>query len=94
MAGADGWRRWVPARLGWAGLVWAGLALAAQVFAADPMPYTLVIAPTGDAVIDQAIADASQLAGLRERAPVGPFALIGRAEADLRRFDTVLRSFG
>ena len=25
---------------------------------------------------------------------MGPFALIGRAEADLRRFDTVLRSFG
>jgi len=94
MAGADGWRRWVPARLGRAGLVWAGLALAAQVFAADPMPYTLVIAPTGDAAIDQAIADASKLAGLRERAPVGPFALIARAESDARRFDTVLRSFG
>ncbi len=84
---------------GWAGLVWAGVALAAQVFAAqvfaaDPMTYNLVIAPTGDAVIDQAIADASNLAGLRERAPVGPFALIARAESDARRFDTVLRSFG
>jgi translocation and assembly module TamA len=62
--------------------------------AADPMPYTLTIVATGDAVIDQAIADASQLAGLRERAPVGPFAMIARAESDARRFDTVLRSFG
>jgi translocation and assembly module TamA len=104
MAGADGWRLWMRAGLGraglvwtglvWAGLVWAGMALSAQVFAADPMPYTLVIAATGDAVIDQAIADASQLAGLRERAPVGPYALIARSESDTRRFDTVLRSFG
>ena len=55
---------------GRAGLVWVGMALAAQVFAADPMTYNLMIAPTGDAVIDQAIVDASRLAALRERAPV------------------------
>jgi translocation and assembly module TamA len=58
------------------------------------VPYTLVIAPTGQAELDQAIAQASQLAGLRERAPVGPFALLARAEADRARFDQVLRSFG
>jgi translocation and assembly module TamA len=58
------------------------------------MPYTLTLALTGDARMDLALTDASLLAGLRERAPVGPFALIARAEADARRFDTVLRSFG
>ena len=80
-----------PARTLWVCvllLLWAG------VYAADPMPYTLTLTQTGSAEIDQAIRDSSQLAGLRERAPVGPFALIGRAETDLRRFDTVLRSFG
>ena len=72
----------------------AGLVPALNAFAADSQPYTLVIAPTGDPLIDQALADSSQLAGLRTRAPVGPFALIGRTEADVARFDTVLRSFG
>lgn len=89
MAGKD--RREGPALALW---VCAMLLLGASVYAADPMPYTLTLVPTGSVEIDQAIRDASQLAGLRERAPVGPFALIGRAEADLRRFDTVLRSFG
>jgi translocation and assembly module TamA len=56
--------------------------------------YSLNITPTRDARLDQAIADASLLAGLRERAPVGPFALLTRAESDAARFDRVLRSFG
>ena len=89
MADRDRWK--VPVLALW---VCAMLLLGAGVYAADPMPYTLSLAPTGSAEIDQAIRDSSQLAGLRERAPVGPFALIGRAETDLRRFDTVLRSFG
>lgn len=76
-----------------AGLL-AGLGSGPLVCAASPLAYTLVIMPTGDAAIDQAIRDASQLAGLRERAPVGPFALLARAESDAVRFDTVLRSFG
>ncbi len=83
---------------GWKGLAQAlwvcVLLLGAGVHAADPVPYTLTLTQTGSGEIDQAIRDSSRLAGLRERAPVGPFALIGRAEADLRRFDTVLRSFG
>jgi translocation and assembly module TamA len=70
-----------------------GLVLAAVVQAGD-LPYTLAIAPTGDARIDGAVADASQLARFRERVPVGPFALIARAEADAGRIDDVLRSFG
>lgn len=79
--------------MGWAGLL-AGLTFALMVYAADPQPYTLTIAPTGEPLLDQALADSSQLAGLRTLAPVGAFALIGRAEADAGRFDTVLRSFG
>ena len=89
MSGIAGWK-------GLAQALWvcALLLSGASVDAADPMPYALTLAPTGSAELDRALRDSSQLAGLRERAPVGPFALIGRAEADLRRFDTVLRSFG
>jgi translocation and assembly module TamA len=36
----------------------------------------------------------SQLESLRSGAPVGPFALIGRAEQDRERLDTALESFG
>jgi hypothetical protein len=89
MPDANHWRRWFGGAL--AG---TGLALGAAAFAADPLPYAVSITPTGDPRLDQAIADASLLAGLRERAPVGPFALLTRAESDSARFDRVLRSFG
>ncbi|WP_295582155.1 autotransporter assembly complex family protein [uncultured Lamprocystis sp.] len=97
MTGPTGWRGQVRRALGRVGLMaglLVGFGFGPCVFAADSLPYTLVIAPTGDAAIDRAITDASQLAGLRERAPVGPFALLARAESDAARFDTVLRSFG
>ncbi len=97
MTGPAGWRGGARRALTWlvvlAGLL-AGPGRCPLVCAASPLAYTLVIAPTGDAAIDQALADTSQLAGLRERAPVGPFALLARAESDAARFDTVLRSFG
>lgn len=85
-------QRWgiAPAAL-W---VCAALTLGGPALAADPMPYSLALAPTGQPSLDRVLADASRLAGLRERAPVGPFALIARAEADVARLDTVLRSFG
>jgi translocation and assembly module TamA len=89
MLDANEWRRWLQRAL-----VCSGLALGAAVFAADPLPYSVTITPTGHAPLDQALADASLLAGLRERAPVGPFALLTRAESDAARFDRVLRSFG
>jgi translocation and assembly module TamA len=60
--------------------------------AAD-LPYTIAIAPTGDVPLDQAIADASRLVRLQDQSPVGPFALIARAESDAARMDQVLRSF-
>ena len=44
--------------------------------------------------IDQALRDSSQLESLREKAPVGPFALITRARDDAARFQTALGSFG
>jgi translocation and assembly module TamA len=61
---------------------------------ADALPYRLTIPSSGDAALDRAIEDASQLARLKDRAPVGPFALVARAEADGARIDSVLRSFG
>ena len=62
--------------------------------AADPLAYDVTIAPSGDAGLDKAAHDASNLIGLRENAPVGPFALIGRARGDLDRLETALHSYG
>jgi translocation and assembly module TamA len=62
--------------------------------AADPQPYTVNLAQTGEAGLDAALAGSSQLIGLSKTAPVGPFALIARAEADAGRFRTALDSFG
>jgi len=83
-------RRPASARTSWLSLA---LLLCVAARAAD-LPYALAIAPTGDAPLDQAIAETSQLARLQDQAPVGPFALIARAEADAARIDRVLRSFG
>ena len=71
----------------------AGLA-GQSARAADPQPYDVAIGPTGDAGLDQAARDASSLVGLRESAPVGPFALIGRARGDLGRLQAALDSYG
>lgn len=62
--------------------------------AADPQAYEVTIAPSGDTGLDQAAQDSSTLISLRESAPVGPFALIGRARGDLDRLQTALDSFG
>lgn len=62
--------------------------------AADPQPYSVAIAPTGVARLDAAVHDAATLISLRERAPVGPFALAARARADRDRFTAALHSFG
>src|SRR5262249_38196367 len=62
--------------------------------AADTQPYDVTIAPTDHPALDQALKDASQLQSLKDKAAVGPFALILRAKGDVERFDTVLRSFG
>ena len=62
--------------------------------AADPQPYTVAIAPTGDSALDAALSGSSQLKALRTVAPAGPFALVGRAQGDIARLRTALRSFG
>jgi translocation and assembly module TamA len=62
--------------------------------AADPQPYTVKIADTGNAELDQALSDSSNLIGLNADAPVSPFALVLRAREDGERFLTALRSFG
>jgi translocation and assembly module TamA len=62
--------------------------------AADPQPYDVVIASTGEAPLDQAVHDSSTLISLRADAPVGPFALVARARTDRDRFITALHSFG
>jgi len=63
-------------------------------FAADPQPYEVKIAETGNDELDRAIADSSLLISLREKAPVGAFALVGRARDDEDRFLTVLQGLG
>lgn len=82
-------------RLAWA---FAGCLLltlgAAPVRAADPLPYQVTIAPLGEKALDQALSDSSSLLSLAASAPVGPFALIARAQADRARFATALAAFG
>jgi translocation and assembly module TamA len=62
--------------------------------AANPLPYTVSIVPTGDAALDQAAHDSATLISLHDSAPVGPFALVARARGDLPRLAAALQSFG
>lgn len=73
-------------------LLLSGFATRAQ----EPpdVPYTVTIAPTGDARLDEAAAAVSQLVRLREPAPTSAFGIIGRARGDLERLQTALRSEG
>ena len=70
------------------------LLIAPLARAVDPQPYTMHIESTGHAALDAALKASSQLESLRTSAPAGPFALIGRAEADIERLRTVLEGFG
>ncbi len=77
--------------------LFAAVALSSAVphgRAADPVLYTVAIAPTKEAGLDAAAHDSSDLVSLETKAPVGPFALVGRARSDLQRFTSVLHSFG
>jgi translocation and assembly module TamA len=62
--------------------------------AADPQPYRVELASTGNAALDSTLKATSQLAALRTSAPVDPFGLIARARGDLERLKTVLESSG
>ena len=62
--------------------------------AADPQPYTVTFNDTGNAALNQALKDSSTLISLKQNAPVGPFALVARAQKDIERFAVTLDSFG
>lgn len=68
--------------------------MAAPADAADPQPYTVTIAKTGDAELDGMLAEVSTLISLKDTAPVGPFALVARARTDSGRFLLALQSLG
>src|SRR5579871_3688794 len=65
-----------------------------MLHAADPQPYKVDMASTGDSALNATLKATSELETLRKTAPVGPFGLIGRARGDLERLKTVLESFG
>jgi translocation and assembly module TamA len=71
-----------------------GLSLATPTRAADPQPYSVSFAPSGDAAIDKLAEQTSNLVALRTKAPAGPFALVLRARGDITRLQTVLDSAG
>src|ERR1700761_3944340 len=62
--------------------------------AADLQPYTVTFAKTPDSALNAMLQGTSDLSNLRKSAPVGAFALIGRAQSDIGRLQTVLQSFG
>ncbi len=70
------------------------LAMLQAAHAADPLPYTVTIAPTGQSALDAALTGSAQLVSLRTRAPAGPFAVVTRARQDIPRLRTALESFG
>jgi translocation and assembly module TamA len=72
----------------------AALAVIAVLVAraADPLAYTVAIKPTGQGALDETIRQSSSLIALRDKSPVGPFALIARARADVTRFQAALQS--
>ncbi len=72
----------------------AAIAMQPPAHAADPQPYDVTIAPTGDGAIDGALHDSSTLIALQKSAPVGPFALVTRAQNDIARLQEALNSFG
>lgn len=62
--------------------------------AADPQPYAVDLPSTSEPGLDAALRASSVLISLREKAPVGPFALITRAREDRGRLAAALDSFG
>ena len=77
-----------------AALACAPLAWATRAWAADPVPYTVTIAKTGNAGLDGALTGTSTLDSLNKTAPVGSFALVARARGDEPRLLAALQSYG
>jgi translocation and assembly module TamA len=78
--------------------MWVSLAMTLcatlAAHAADPQPYRVDLASTGDGGIDAALRSTSELLSLRDGAPVSPFGLIARARGEVDRLKTVVESFG
>lgn len=70
------------------------LVLPLRALAADPQPYVVTLAPTGQASVDAALASSATLISLQDIAPAGPFAIIARANSDAARLLTAAESFG
>ncbi len=68
--------------------------LASPACAADPQPYKVEMASTGDGAMDSTLRATSDLLSLRTSAPVSPYGLIARARSDIDRLKTVLESYG
>ncbi len=75
-------------------LVLVALCCATRVYGADPQPYKVDLAPTGNSALDATLHATSDLIALRTSAPVSPFGLIARARSDIDRLKTVLESYG
>ena len=75
-------------------LLIAVAALVSPVLAADPQPYKVDLASTGDGAMDTTLRATSDLVSLRTTAPVSPYGLIARARSDIDRLKTVLESYG
>jgi translocation and assembly module TamA len=74
-------------------------AVAAQLapspcHAADPQAYKVDFAATGNSELDSAIRGTSQLQSLRDKGPVAPFVLVGRARQDAGRLEVALHAYG
>jgi translocation and assembly module TamA len=80
-------------RLGLAAALAVQLALV-PCHAADPQAYTVTFGATGNSELDDAIRGTSQLQSLREKGPVAPFVLAGRARQDMERLAVALRGYG
>ena len=83
-----------PLRVGAAALIATMLVSPEFGRAADPQPYTVDLPSTDEPTLDNALRASSILLTLREKAPVGPFALITRAREDRGRLEMALNSFG
>src|SRR5947209_4781725 len=62
--------------------------------AADPQPYVVDVKPSGDAALDSAVTDSSTLISLKDKTPVGGFALVQRARDDTARIEEAAHAFG
>lgn len=70
------------------------LVLGPSAFASDPVPYAVKFSPSGDKELDGLLKETASLVALQKKLPAAPFALIGRAQADVQQFTVVLHSLG